>query len=173
MEMMILTALIGITNLCVGYALAIWMGVGPVPATDLEAEFGAFLPTPAAPATTTEPAQRQPEAAAAAEKPEEVVLAAPPADSPPADEMAANEADADEMAANETAADETAALPSRDESAQPVIPGDTGAIEAALAGLVQELVSLPLDEIGPEPPAAVEADSVSPALENTAAASAP
>lgn len=163
MEMMILTVLIGITNLCVGYALAIWMGVGPVPAADLEAEFGAFLPSPAAPATTTEPAQRQPEAAAAGEKPEEAVLAAPPADSPPADEMAANEADADE----------TVALPSRDEGAQPVIPGDTGAIEAALAGLVQELVSSPLDEIGPEQPAAVEADSVSPALENTAAASAP
>lgn len=158
MEMMILTVLIGITNLCVGYALAIWMGVGPVPAADLEAEFGACLPSPAAPATTIEPAERQPEAAAAGEKPEEAVLAAPPADSPPADEMAANKA---------------AALPSRDEGAQPVIPGDTDAIEAALAGLVQEIVSSPLDEIAPEQPATVEADSASPALENTAPTSAP
>jgi len=158
MEMMILTVLIGITNLCVGYALAIWMGVGPVPAADLEAEFGACLPSPAAPATTVEPAERQPEAAAADEKPEETVLAATPADSPPADEVAANEA---------------AALPSRDEGAQPVIPGDTDAIEAALSGLVQELVSSPLDEIAPEQPATLDADSVSPALENTAPTSAP
>lgn len=153
MEMMILTVLIGITNLCVGYALAIWMGVGPVPAADLEAELGACLPSPAVPATTIEPAERQAESAAVGEKPEEAVLAAPPADSPPADETAANEA---------------AALSGGDEDAQPVIAGDTDAIEAALAGLVQELVSSPLDEIAPEQPASAEADSVPQALEDTA-----
>ncbi len=158
MEMMILTVLIGITNLCVGYALAIWMGVGPVPAADLEAELGACLPSPAVPATTIEPAERQAEPAAVGEKPEEAVLAAPAADSPPADETAANEA----------AADETAALSGGDEDAQPVIAGDTDAIEAALAGLVQELVSSPLDEIAPEQPASAEADSVPPARETTA-----
>ncbi len=152
MEMMILTVLIGITNLCVGYALAIWMGMGPVSAADLEAEFGACSPAiPSPPAEPKDP-PAEPVAAESAE-PEEAVVAAAPADPPPAEE--------------------TVTLPGSDEDVQPVATGDSDAIEAALAGLVQELVSSPLDEIAPEQPATAEADSVSPALEKTAPTSAP